>query len=128
MCAERREKEVSQVKPVHRELMVEKNPLDVRDAILAGLPALDGRVIHSEDNSIECDFGSLLQSRLIGEFWVSKSTLPKKAVIKMQAASGGTAVVLDIHDTHKFGVKWGFVKKYNEALEELCESLLSAIQ
>lgn len=119
---------MSKVEPVHRELTVEKNALDVRNAILARLPALDGRVVHADGNSIECDFGSLLQSRLIGEFWVSKSILPKKAVIKMQAASGGTAVSLDIRDTHKYGLKWGFVKKYEEALEELCESLLSAIQ
>jgi len=120
---------MSAVRPVHRELTVGKDLPEVSNAILKRMQALDGKVVRAEDNIIECDFGSLLQSRVIGEFWVSKSTLPKKAIIKMQTASGGgTMVILDIKDTHKYGFKWGFVQKYVEALEELAESLLSAIQ
>jgi hypothetical protein len=47
----------------------------------------------------------------------------------MQAASsGGTLLVLDIKDMHKYGFKLGYVKKYEEALQELSELLLSAIQ
>ena len=93
------------------------------------LKMLAGRIVRSESNTIVCDFGSLLASRLVGEFWVSKATLPKQASIQMQAASdGGTLLVLDIKDTHKFGFKLGYEKKYEEALQELSESILSAIQ
>jgi hypothetical protein len=120
---------MSEVKPVHKELTVGKDIPDVRAALLKRVQMLDGRVIRSESNSIVCDFGSLLQARLVGEFWVSKSTLPKQAVIQMEAASGGgTLLVLDIKDTHKYGFKFGYVKKYEEALQELSEFLLSAIQ
>jgi len=120
---------MSGVKPVHKELTVGKDIPDIRAALLKRVQMLSGRVVGSENNSIVCDFGSLLQSRLVGEFWVSKATLPKQAVIQMQAASGGgTMLVLDIKDTHKYGFKWGFEKKYEEALQELSESILSAIQ
>jgi hypothetical protein len=119
---------MSEVKPVHKELTVGKDIPDVRAALLKRVQMLDGRVVRSEGNSIVCDFGSLLRSRLVGEFWVSKATLPKQAVIQMEVASGGTMLVLDIKDTHKYGFKLGYVKKYEEALQELSEYLLSAIQ
>ena len=120
---------MSEVKPVHKELTVGKDIPDIRAALLKRVQMLNGRVVHSEGNSIVCDFGSLLQSRLVGEFWVSKATLPKQAVIQMEAASGGgTLLVLDIKDSHKYGFKLGYVKKYEEAMQELSENLLSAIQ
>ena len=120
---------MSEVKPVHKELTVGKDIPDVRVALLKRVQMLNGRVVRSEGNSIACDFGSLLLSRLVGEFWVSKATLPKQAVIQMEAASsGGTRLVLDIKDSHKYGFKLGYVKKYEEALQELSELLLSAIQ
>jgi len=120
---------MSEVKPVHKELTVGMDIPDLRAALLQRVQMLDGRVVRSEGDSMVCDFGSLLQSRLLGEFWVSKATLPKQAFIQMQTAGGGsTRLVLDIKDTHKFGFKWGFVKKYEEALQELSEFILFAIQ
>ena len=111
---------MSAVTPVHKQLTIGKDIPVIRPALLERVQMLDGRIVRSEGNTIVCDFGSLLQSRLVGEFWVSKATLPKQAVIQMQAASGGgTMLVLDIKDTHKFGFKWGFEKKYEEALQEL---------
>ena len=120
---------MSEVKPVHMELSVAGSPAEVGSALLKQAQALNGRLVRSEANAIECDFGSLLVSRLVGEFWVPKSTLPKKAVIGLQAAAaGGTLVVLDIHDTHRFGYKLGYVGKYEAALQELAEALISAIE
>jgi hypothetical protein len=119
---------MSAVQPVHKELTVGRELPAVQAALLQRIKKLDGRLAHSDGNSIVCDFGSLLQSRLVGEFWVSKATLPKQAVIQMQPANGGTQLVLDIKDTHKFGFKWGFEKKYQEALQELSEDILSAVQ
>ncbi len=119
---------MSAVKPVHRELTTGRDISAVRTALLQRVQMLDGRIVRSDDNSIVCDFGSLLQSRLVGEFWVSKAALPKQALIQMQVASGGgTLLVLDIKDTHRFGFKWGFVTKYEEALQELSEFILSAV-
>jgi len=120
---------MSEVTPVHQELTVARDISDLRLALQQRVQALNGRIVPSEGNSIVCDFGSLFQSRMIGEFWVSKATLPKQAVIQLQAASGGgTRLVLDIKDTHKYGFKLGYVKKYEEALQELSESLLSAVR
>ncbi len=120
---------MSAVRPVHKELTVGGKLPEVSHAILKRVRELNGKVLRSDDNTFECDFGSLLQSRLIGEFWVSKATLPKKAVIILQASSnGGTQIKLDITDTHKYGFKLGYITKYEEALQELAESLLSAIQ
>jgi hypothetical protein len=119
---------MSSITPVHRELTVDRDLPAVHAALLERVKMLAGRLVRSEANSIVCDFGSLLQSRLLGEFWVSKATLPKQAIIQMQAASGGTHLVLDIKDTHMFGFKWGFEKKYEEALQELSGHLLSAVE
>ena len=123
---------MSTVPPVHKELTIATAESDLRTALLKRVQMLGGRIVPSEgigDNTIICDFGSLLQSRLIGEFWVSKATLPKQAVIQLQPASGGgTRLVLDVKETHKFGVKWGYEKKYEEALQELSEHLLSAME
>ncbi len=120
---------MSKVKPVHKEMTVEKNISEIRDIITAKLQTLKGKFAQSEDTRIECDFGSLLKSRLMGEFWVSKSTLPKKAIIKLDSAeTGGTKITLDIQDTHKYGLKLGFVKKYEEALTELSDSILSGLK
>jgi len=119
---------MSAIQPVHQELTVGKDVPTVRAALLDRIKMLDGQLIRSESNILICDFGSLLQSRLVGEFWVSKATLPKQAVIQMQSANSGTRLVLDIKDIHKFGFKWGFEKKYAEALLELSEYILSAIK
>lgn len=120
---------MSEVRPVHKELTVGKELPEVSDAILKRVIMLDGRVARLENNTLECNFGSLLQSRLVGEFWVSKATLPKQALIRMEASdNGGTRLVLDIKDTHNYGFKWGFVTKYEEALEELAGFILSAVQ
>ena len=119
---------MSAVKPVHKELTVPRDIPVIRAALLKRVQMLHGRVVLSQDNSIVCDFGSLLQSRLVGEFWVSKATLPKQAVIQMQASNAGTSLILDVKDTHKFGFKWGFEQKYEEALQELSQAILSGIQ
>ena len=120
---------MSEVNPVHRETTVTRGVSEVRDMITSRLQFLKGKIVRSDGTSIECDFGSLLKSRLIGEFWVSKSTLPKKAMIGLKdAESGHTRITLDLLDTHKYGVKLGYVKKYEKALEELADSILSAFQ
>jgi hypothetical protein len=115
------------VNPVHRETTVIKPVSEVREIIALRLQVLKGKIVRSDHVSIECDFGSLLKSRLLGEFWVSNSTLPKRAMINLKdAESGHTHVRLDVRDTHKYGATWGYVKKYEKALEELADSILSA--
>ena len=119
---------MSSVAPIHKELTVGRDLPAVQAALLQRVKMLDGHLVSLDGNSIVCDFGSLLQSRLVGEFWVSKATLPKQAVIQMQASNAGTSLILDVKDTHKFGFKWGFEQKYEEALQELSQAILSGIQ
>lgn len=118
---------MSGLNPVHRETVVTKPVSEVRDIIASRLQILKGKIVRSDDMSIECDFGSLLKSRLLGEFWVSRSTLPKRAMTNFKdTESGHTYVTLDVRDTHKYGVKWGYFEKYEKSLEELADSILSA--
>lgn len=120
---------MSGVNPVHREITVRKSVPEVRGDIASKLALLKGKLVLSNDTGTECDFGSLLRSRLLGEFWVSKSTLPKKAIIKIEDAKNGlTRITIDVRDTHKWGAKWGYVKKYEQALEELSDAILSGLQ
>ena len=120
---------MSKINPVLREVVVPKSISEVRETLMTILPRLNGNIEHSDENIIECNFGSLLKSRLIGEFWVSKSTLPKKAIIQLQYSEhSGTTIILRVIDTHKYAIlKLGFVKKYEQALEELLDSILSAL-
>lgn len=120
---------MSGVTPVHREMNVNKNLAETKSLILSHMATLKGKVKQSSDSEIEGAFGSLLMSRLLGEFWVSKATLPKKANIKLEAAQNGqTKVIIDVQDTHKWGVKWGYVKKYELALVELADQIMSGLQ
>ena len=97
---------MSKVKQIHNEMLVEQSTSEIRNIITAKLQSLKGKIVQSDDRRIECDFGSLLKSRLIGEFWVSKSTLPKKAIIELgDTESGGTKITLDVLHTHKYGFK-----------------------
>ncbi len=52
------------------------------------------------------------------------STLPKKAVIKFsEIESNQTHIAVQVTDTHKLGFKAGFVKKYEQALQDLANSI-----
>ncbi len=120
---------MSRVNPVHREVIVTKSISEVLQNIMGTLQALRGKIAHSDDRRIECDFGSLLKSRLLGEFWVSKSTLPKRVTIELkEVENGNIAIIFDVRDTHKYGILWGCVKKYEKALEELADSILSVLE
>jgi len=99
----------------------------VQSSIDAALQTLDGRLTRSETNHVEYDLGSLLRSRFLGEFWVSRSTLPKKAIIQWESAESGTQIQVWVVDTHRFGFKWGFVDKYEIALSEVADAIVAAI-
>lgn len=116
---------MSSVKPVHLEMTVAKSVSEVRSALTSKVSLLKGRIVGSNDTGLECKFGSLLVSRLLGELWVPKATLPKRATIKIEEVQENqTRVTLDVRDAHKWGVKWGYMTKYERALEELADSLL----
>jgi hypothetical protein len=66
---------------------------------------------------------------LLGELFVSASVLPKKAIINfIEKENSKTQIAVQVTDTHKFGLKAGFVNKYQGALEELANSILSGIE
>ncbi|MBT4732241.1 hypothetical protein HOB87_09775 [Candidatus Woesearchaeota archaeon] len=118
-----------EVNPVHREITIAKTVTEIREIITSKLQFLKGRIVRSDETNIECDFGSLLKSRLLGEFWVSKSTLPKKSSIELkEVENGSTVIILDVRDTNEYVDKWGLVKKYEKSLEELADSILSVLE
>jgi hypothetical protein len=115
--------------PVEKVWTVDKNISEASVNLLAAVRYLKGDVVKSTESYIECRFGSLLKSRLIGEFWVSRATLPKKAEIYLQpTADGQTTIKLIIKDTHKYGLKAGFVGKYQQALQELADYISNPAQ
>lgn len=117
------------VKPIERELTVGKSIREVKSNIITQLEIMKGKIIKSDKNYIECDLGSLLRSRLIGEFWVSKNTLPKKVEIRLELINKNeTKVKIFVRETHKYGLKTGYVKKYEQALQEVSDSIIAAIK
>lgn len=115
---------MSKIKPFHEEIFVNYSIAEAKEAVLSNLLQLNGKVVKNDKNLIECHFGSTLKSKLIGELWVKKETLPKKAIINFEdAGNQKSRITLDITDSHKFGFKTGFVKKYEESLEELAEMI-----
>lgn len=110
-------------------MTVDKSILEAKEIVLSKLQLLKGNIIKSENDHIECGFGSLLKSRFLGEFFVSKTTLPKKADINFtDIGNGNTLVTLEVIETDTYVVKIGIVKKYEEALEELSESIMSCLE
>ena len=117
------------VTPVEKELIVGKGIEEVKLAIIKQLETMKGKIVKSDEAYIECDFGSLLKSRLLGELFVSKATLPKKAEIHIEGiGSNETKVKTVVRDTHKYGIKRGYVKKYEKALQEVVDSIVGAIE
>jgi hypothetical protein len=125
---------MSTVRPIHRELTVKMDISDARNVLMRRIQMLGGRFVRSETNYIECDFGSqtqtkLMRSKLLTAPLISKTILPKKAIIALEPVDdGNTRIVLDVLDNHNFA--WTFLptRKYEEALNELCYLLLSVLQ
>ena len=117
------------ITPVEKEITVKKSIEDIRKSIIEQIENMNGRIVKNEENYIESDFGSLLKSRLLGEFFVSTATLPKRAEIKFESLGNNeTKVKILVRDTHKYGIKAGYVKKYEKALRETAESIIKIIK
>ena len=107
-----------------QEIIVIKNIFDAKNLVTESLLKLKGKIIVNAQNRIECDFGSHLKSKLLGELFVSGSTLPKKAVaVFVETGDDNTRVSIIVSETHKFGFKAGFAKKYQLSLNELADSI-----
>jgi hypothetical protein len=74
------EKKMSGIKKIHKEITIDRPTFEVKEIVLSRLQLLKGDIMKLDSNYIECGFGSLLKSRLLGEFFVSKTTLPKKLI------------------------------------------------
>jgi hypothetical protein len=54
------------------------------------------------------------------------ATLPKKAIVAFEdGGDGQSRITLVVRDRHKYDLKLGYVKKYETALRQLSDSLLS---
>jgi hypothetical protein len=119
---------MNDVVPIERIVNVGKSGKELQLVMLVHLAAIKGRIVESHDSYIKCKFGSLLVSRLIGEFFVPRATLPKMAEIHLSAdGDHKTRVKIVVSHTHKYGVKWGYVKKYEKALQELLDAIVQFV-
>jgi hypothetical protein len=65
-----------------------------------------------------------LKSKLLGELFVLVETLPKKEVINfLETENNSKQISIEVKDTHKYGFKSNFVKKYEQALRDLANSI-----
>jgi hypothetical protein len=121
---------VSGIEPVERRWRVNMSLDEARSALAKTLEFLKGRRdMKSGGVYIEYNFGSLLKSRFLGEFWVSRETLPKKAEIHLERINESqTEVRLLIRETHKYAFKSGFIDKYKRALQELADAIQGSVQ
>jgi hypothetical protein len=121
---------MSNIEPVERKWRVNISLDEARTALVKTLEFLKGRRdMKSSGAYIEYNFGSLLRSRLLGEFWVSRETLPKKVEIYLARINESqTEVNLLIRETHKYAFKWGFVDKYKRAIQELADAIQTSVQ
>jgi hypothetical protein len=116
---------MSGIMPVQSVITTTKDFDAVRRHISSVVQSRRGSIVEFDERRVVCDFGSLKKSRLVGEFWVSKETLPARATILMRPGpNGGTQVKVEVVDTHKLGLKAGFVRKYEEALKDISNLLV----
>ena len=97
------------------------------DAVAQTLGDLGGTVTRHTDREVAANFGSLLWSRLLGEFWVSRKTLPALVEITKIAGEPTPQLEVTVSDRHRFGFKFGFVGKYERALRELADRVSDAL-
>ena len=114
---------MSKITPAKKEITINKTAGETKEIIIGKLLQLKGKVIRNDETQIECGFGSHLKSKLLGELFVSGETLPKKAVISINEENNLTKISIEVTDTHKFGFKAGFLKKYEHALQDLANSI-----
>ncbi len=116
------------MKPIKCQIEVSSSDTQIKRAIIATVKTLGG-VAEQSGECFEIRLGSLLKSRLLGEFWVSRSTLPKIVRISIGGSEAGhTCVTLDVASAHKFGIKLGYKKKYALALQEVSDVFINAIR
>jgi hypothetical protein len=116
------------VNPLKTELIVNKNIESVKNSIVNCLKTRNGKIIVSDDDYIECEFGSLLKARMFGEFFIKKETLPRKAEINLEKLNDKkTKINIFIKDTHKYGIKAGYINKYEKVLNKDLDTITNAI-
>ena len=120
---------MSLITPAQKEIILNKPIKEAKEILITKLLQLKGKVGRNDETQIESDFGSHFKSKLLGELFVSGETLPKKAVINFSEKDNSTTQVsIKVSDTHKFGLKAGFVKKYEQALQELANSITLGLE
>ncbi len=119
---------MSKIEPVEKRWIVNMSLDEARSALAKALELLKGRAVKSGGDYIEYNFGSLLKSRLVGELWVSRATLPKKAEIHLERINEfQTEVSLLIRETHKYAFLWGLGDKYKRALQEIADAIQDSV-
>lgn len=119
---------MADVTAVTRNLQTLEKRENIEKKLIEEAGSIKGRVVNQEEDFIELDFGSLLRSRLLGEFWVSRDTLPKRARIQLTISKHGMDINIAVVHTHRYGVMAGYKKKYQQALEETADRIVWLIK
>jgi hypothetical protein len=110
------------VQPAVRELRVARHIEQVHEAALRTVAAAGGTVKRSVPGEIEASFGSWFKTRLLGAFFLSRDTWPKRLRIVLTAADGQTThVTVRAEDAFGFGLRTGIAGRYRESLEALAD-------
>lgn len=99
------------------------------DALRAVVIRLNGTIVSEDDQFITVHFGSLSKSRLFGEFWVSGRTLSSCAQLEVceEDSTGVFLIRILVVDRHRWGLKWGYVNKYQQSLQDTANALVEGI-
>lgn len=71
--------------------------------------------------------GSQLQMRLLGGAFINPKKLPKRAIVRLEPAGGGTTVTARFEDAVGVGAKTGMKGRYERALSDLLARLKQAL-
>ena len=97
---------------------------DIRPRVVAWFDHLDHRIVVDTPERLEITSGSQLKLRLIGGAFIAGSSLPTRTVVER---SEDGAVTMTVSDAIGFGIKTGMRTKYERWIDEVVQSLRSAL-
>lgn len=116
------------IEPVEGSCTIRLAPDEVGPAVDRALLPLGGSRGRPTNAWARYTYGSLLLSRLLGEFFVPGHMLPKAVDLWVEPNDDGTTRVMwRITDTHALGFKVGFRKKYHQSFVELSAKIEAAL-
>ncbi|OWK45141.1 hypothetical protein [Fimbriiglobus ruber] len=108
---------------------VDRGLESTRKRVLRFLDDVDMKVIEDDDEKIVAKQGSQLKTRLLGGWFVSPESLPKRATIRLRETSEGTRVKAVIEESLGFGILDPILKgKYEKYFDTWMDDLADAVK